>query len=106
MLCVDAVPATAVTLVERLVVDVAVVDVAVVGVVAEVLAGVAVDEVVVVAPTAMQPVSATRLAMLIEPAILRARRAGWGRRLCVPGVGIRVLLGFRCSYEHQHRRRP
>jgi hypothetical protein len=104
LLCVDAVPATAATVADRLVVGVEVVDA--VADVADAGACVAVDVVVVVAPTAMQPVSATRLTMLIEPAILRARRAGCGRRLGVPGVDIRILLGLRLLYEHQHRRRP
>ena len=76
MLCVDAVPATAAVVVERLVVDVAVVAVVAEAAVADVWAWVAVEVVVVAEPTAMQPVSAARLAMLIEPAILRARRAG------------------------------
>jgi hypothetical protein len=81
---VDAAAATAALLVERLVVVasslVVVAGMAVVAVPAaavEVPVDVFPAEVLVVAT--MQPVSVSKLATLSEPAILRARRAGWGR---------------------------
>ena len=83
MACADAIAARAAAVEERS--DAVVPEVAVVaGVVAAVVADaddVAVDVVPVAAlpAAAMQPVRTSIPAMLSEPAILRARRAGWGR---------------------------
>jgi hypothetical protein len=87
---VDAVVATAATLVERPAAtessSVATVLVAVV-VAAVVLVAVAVERVaVVLVVAAMHPVRANRAATLSDPAVRRARRAGCGRRLRGPVV--------------------
>ena len=91
MLCVDAVPATAATVAERLA-ESSVVVAGVVAVVADVDCVAAVDaaarlDAADVAVAAMPPVSAISAATLNEPVILRARRAGCGRRRRDP-VGV------------------
>jgi len=91
LLCVDAVPATAATVAERLA-ESSVVVAGVVAVVADVDCVAAVDaaarlNAADVAVAAMPPVSAISAATLNEPVILRARRAGCGRRRRDP-VGV------------------
>jgi hypothetical protein len=99
--CVDAVVATAATLVERLAAtessSVATVVAAVV-LVAVALAAVAVERVaVVLVVAAIHPVRANRAATLSDPAMRRARRAGCGRRL---GGGPVVIVPPRSGYDN------